>query len=240
MSKTETDVNGVESLQQFKDSFAYGTRTDLLFKFLKDLSPDEAAQFFQELLVRLGASSDDGDLGRVIEHVVEWQARAYTPRPDAAHAGPWVYQSGPFAPLTRPVSESCVALLTSSGHFVDGDDPRPFGVAGMTQDEATRSIGEFVRSKPQLSIIPSHTPIERLRVRHGGYDIRGASADANVAFPLERMRECAREGLIGTLAPEAYSFVGAAAQTPIIKESGPEWTERLKERGVEAAVLVPV
>ena len=110
----------------------------------------------------------------------------------------------------------------------------------MTQDEATRRIGEFIRSKPQLSVIPSETPIEHLRVRHGGYDIRGASADANVAFPLERMRECEREGLIGTLAPDAYSFVGAAAQTLIIKESGPEWTERLKQRGVEAAVLVPV
>ena len=37
-----------ESFQGFKDSFAYGSRTDLNFKFLKALSSDEAAEFFAD------------------------------------------------------------------------------------------------------------------------------------------------------------------------------------------------
>lgn len=229
-----------ETLDQFKNSFAYGSRNDLLFKFIKDLSAEEAGEFLQGLLTRVGESADDGDVGRLLDHVYAWQVRAYAPREDAAHGGRWAYEDAPFARLARPVAESRVALLTSSGHFVAGDDPEPFGVKDMSQHEATVRILDFLRSTPQLSVIPSDTPQERLRVRHPGYDIRGAVADPNVSFPLERMREAAREGLIGELAPEAYSFVGAAAQTRIIGESGPEWAARLKQRGVDAAVLVPV
>lgn len=107
--------------------------------------------------------------------------------------------------MLKPVSLARVALLSSSCHFVAGDDPRPLGVADMTQEEATRRIGEFLNSTPRLSVIPSHTPTERLRVRHGEYDIRGALADPNVAFPLERMRQMASAGLIGELAADAYS-----------------------------------
>lgn len=229
-----------ETLEQFKQSFAYGSRTDLLFKFIKDLSSEEAADFLQGLLSRMGEAADDADVAPLIDHVYAWQVRAYAPRDGTAHGGAWVYESGPFTPLAKPVSDTRVALVTSSGHFVAGEDPEPFGVKDMTQEESIPRVVDFLRSKPQLSVIPADTPVERLRVRHPGYDIRGALADPNVAFPLERMREFAREGVIGELAAEAYSFVGAAAQDRVTGESGPEWAALLKERGVEAAVLVPV
>jgi D-proline reductase (dithiol) PrdB len=229
-----------ESFEEFKNSFSYGSRTDLLLKFVKNLPTEDAAQFVQELFQKIGESADDGDLGRIVDHVYEWQIRAYAPRKEASRHHVWVYESGPFVRLAKPLSRARVALLTSSGHFVAGDDPQPLGVSDMTQKEATRRIEEFLKSKPQLSVIPAETANDRLRVRHGGYDIRGAIADPNVTFPLERMRELARAGSIGELAPDAYSFVGAAAQGRIVNESGPEWAALLTERGVDAAVLVPV
>lgn len=229
-----------ETLELFKNSFAYGTRTDLLFKFLKDLSSEEAAEFLQGLLTKVGESAGDGDVARLLDHVYAWQVRAYAPREDGVHGGTWAYEDAPFAPLARPLSDARVALFTSSGHFVAGDDPEPFGVKNMSQEASIARIVDFIRSKPQLSLIPSDTPDERLRVRHPGYDIRGALADPNVAFPLERMRELARERVIGELAAEAYSFMGATAQSRIVRESGPEWAARLRQRGVDAAVLVPV
>lgn len=229
-----------ESFAQFKNSFSYGARTDLLFKFIKNLPTEESASFIQSLFQKIGESADDGDIGRIIDHVYEWQVGGYAPKEQSARGPAWTYDTGPFAPLSKPVSRARVALLTSSGHFLAGDDPQPFGVANMSQDEATRRIDEFVKAKPTLSVIPATTPNDRLRVRHGGYDIRGALADPNVSFPLERLRDLASAGALGELASEAYSFVGAAAQARIINESAPEWAALMQERGVEAAVLVPV
>ena len=223
-----------ESFQEFIKSFSYGSRTDLNFKFLAGLADDDAAKFFQDLLWKLGDSFDDGQYSRLVEHVYHWQAQAYS------GAGRTAYDDGPFAPLRKPVSESRMALLTSTGHFVEGDDPEPFGVKQMTQDEATERIMEFIRSEPELSFIPVDTPRENLRVRHGGYDVRAAQADPNVAFPIERLQELSKEGLIGQLAPTAYSFIGACAQSRLLKRAGPQWVKILQEQEIDTALLVPV
>ena len=225
-----------ETFAEFRGSFSYGTRTDLSFKFLKALSDEEGAEFLRSLLEKLGETIDDGDAQRLVRHAFEWQARGYTPAPGAART--WVYEDGPFAHPVRPVAGSRVALLTSGGHFVD--DPEPFGVAGMSQEEAIDRIQEFLRVAPELSEIPADTLDDDLQVRHGGYDIRGALADPGVDFPLALLRQLESEGVIGELADPAYSFVGASAQRRLINESGPEWARMLEERGVEAVLLVPV
>ncbi|MBI4640276.1 MAG: hypothetical protein HY731_06250 [Candidatus Tectomicrobia bacterium] len=227
-----------ETFEQFKNSFSYGSRNDLLFKFLKQLQTDDASEFFRGLLEKLGKSFDDGNFDRIVQHAYEWQVRGYTPAPD--QKGQWVYTEGPLTPLKKPVSESRLALLTSTGHFVDGNDPEPFGVKNMTQEEAVRRIGDFLKSAPQLVSIPIDTSLDKLRVRHGGYDIRGVQADSNVAFPLSRLRELEAEGVIGKLAPNAYSFLGAVAQLRLLKESAPQWAALLKEQQVDAVLMVPV
>ncbi len=229
-----SDDSQRESFEEFRSSLAYGSRTDLNFKFLAGLSDEDAASFLQELLWKLGDVFDDGQLGRLVQHVYEWQVRAY------AGEGEWAYADGPFTPLRKPLSESRLVLLTSSGHFVEGDDPEPFGVKDMTQEEAAGRILEFIRSKPRLSSIVVGTPKEKLRVRHPGYDIRGAQADPNVVFPHEILLELEREGHIGELSREAYSFVGACSQKRLLKESGSEWVGMLQEQQIDAALLVPV
>lgn len=222
-----------DSFAAFKNSFYYGSRSDMNFKFLKDLSDQDAGRFFQELLWKMGDSLDDGRVDRLAEHVYAWQVRGY------AGEGRFVYADGPFAPLRKPVAASRLALVTSSGHFVAGQDPKPFGVEDMTQQEAEARIFDFLKTEPQLSSIPSDTSRQQLRVRHGGYDIRGAQADPNVVFPLERLAELQQEGMIGELAPDAYSFVGACAQTRLLNHSGPQWVKVLQEQEVDIALLVP-
>lgn len=225
-----------ETFEEFKDSFSYGSRTDLAFKFLKKLPADEAGRFFAELLGRLGSTTDDGDAQRLVDLACEWQVRGYTPGPGEPRA--WTYDDGPFAPMAVPLEGARIALLTSSGHFVD--DPEPFGVSGMTQDEAIARIGDFLRAAPALSEIPATTEPADLRVRHGGYDIRGAQADPDVAFPLARLRELAGDGVIGEVADPAFSFVGAASQKRLLRDAIPAWIDRLRQAGADAALLVPV
>lgn len=228
------DASLPESFEAFRKSFFYGSRTDLNFKFLKSLTDAEAAEFFQGLLSKLGDTIDDGDPRRIIEHVVEWQARGYQ-RVDGH-----TYGDGPFAPLERRLAESRLTLMTSSGHFVKGQDPEPFGVREMTQAEAAARIDDFLKAAPSLSAIPFTTPPEELRVRHGGYDIRGAQRDPNVVLPLDPLVALRKEGIIGELTPDAYSFVGVTAQTRLLKETGPEWVDMFVRQQIDAALLVPV
>jgi hypothetical protein len=84
--------------------------------------------------------------------------------------------------------------LSSSGHFVEGDDPKPFGMENMSQKEAEDRIIDFLKEEPLLSEIPIQTPENKLRVRHGGYDIHGAKTDPNVNFPITRLRELEDDG----------------------------------------------
>ncbi len=223
-----------DTFEAFKNSFSYGSRADMNFKFLKGLSEADAAQFLQDLLWKLADSLDDGNLDRLADHIVTGQQQAYD-RP-----GSYAYGDTPFTPLSKPLSAVRIGLLTSSGHFVAGDDPQPFGIEDMTQDEAIRRIDDFLKSAPQLSHIPVDTPPENLRVRHGGYDVRAAQADPNVNLPYVLLQELANAGVFAEFAPTVYSFVGATSQLRLQKHEGPAWVELCQAQGVDAMVLVPV
>ena len=229
-----------ETLEQLRMSFWYGTRSNLNFKFLKDLDDDEFADFVEEVVDGVGDRLDGGDTTALIDTVYRWQIRAY-----AGHLGdpadfPHRHDTTPMAQLAKPLAESRLALVTSSGHFVEGDDPEPFGVEHMTQAEAESRIADFLREAPELSSIPFDASPTSLRVRHGGYPIEGVVQDHQVALPLGHLRDLEAAGEVGSLLPNAYSFVGAASQLRLQKEVAPRWAERLRDEGAEAVLLVPV
>ncbi len=227
-----------ETLEEFKNSFSYGSRSDLLHKFLRLLTPDQAADFFEALLRDVGDSLDDGSFERVVETVYEWQVRGYAPDPDAPPR--FDYTDGPFTPLRKPLSESRVALLSSGGHFVRGNDPEPLGYPGMTQADAEEHINDYMKVAPVLSEIPVNTRVENLVLRHGGYDVRGAALDHNVVLPIEAMKTAEAEGRIGEFHPTAYSFVGSTSQLRLRDSVAGEWAASFRDEGIEAFVMVPV
>ncbi|MBI4310790.1 MAG: hypothetical protein HY681_03320 [Chloroflexi bacterium] len=225
-----------ETLEAFRQSLNYGSRTDLLFKVLggRNLSDAEAAEFFRGLLEKVGDAFDTGDYEEVYRHCFEWQVYGYTPKEGAQPQ--FRYDTAPWTPLTKPLSQSKLALISTGGVYVEGDDP--LGPNGPTQEEAIPRINEFLRGDPALASIPRDTPPHLLRVRHPGYDIRGALRDHNVVFPIDRLKELETEGVIGHLADDAYSFIGATSQLRLLKEYAPQWAERLKEKEVDAVLLV--
>jgi hypothetical protein len=225
-----------ESFEDFRKSFSYGSRSDLSFKFLKNLSDEQAARFLQQLLETLGDSYDSGELDPLIQLAYEAQVEGYAPGDSPTR---WAYEDRPFTPLTKPLASCRVGLLTSSGHFKAGDDPEPLGVADMSQREAEDRIGEFLREAPRLSAIPADIDTSDLQVRHGGYDVRSVRKDHNVAFPRDHLAAAARAGRIGELAPTLYSFTGAAAQGRV-KRLAPRWAQQLQDDAVDVVLLVPV
>lgn len=226
-----------ETFKEYVDSFSYGSRTDLLFKFLKNLPEEAAEQFLQSVLRELGNMSDTGDPAPLFDLIYQAQLAAYSPPDEDPH---WKYDDAPFAPLTKPLSKMRVGLLTSSGHHIDGVPNAPPELAGYSQEEASKHTAEFGRAKPFLSEVPIDLPPEQLAVLQPGYDVRAARIDRNTVLPIDRMKELAAEGVIGEFAPTAYSFIGLTSQIRLSKEDAPQWAERAKAEGWEAAVLVPV
>jgi len=237
---SESSDEPAETIEELRKSFFYGSRSNLNFKFLKDLSDEEFGSFLAELLDAVSEATDTGDARAVVDAAYRWQIEAYRGHLGDPSAFPHRHENTPWAPLAKPLSDSRVALLTSSGHFADGDDPKPLGVDNMTQEEAEARVQEMVKEPPTLSAIPSDLPFDQLRVRHGGYPIASAVEDPQVVLPLRIMEALERDGVIGEFADTAYSFVGAAAQGPIKKRIGPEWAEMLRDRAVDAVLLVPI
>ncbi len=235
---SERDDTEGETLAQFKNSFFYGSRSNLNVKFLADLSDEDAGRFVAEMLEAVSRLLDDEDSSHLVARFVAWQRDAYQSHLEGKAR--FTYDEGPFAALSKPLSESRVALLTSSGHFVSGDDPEPFGVKAMTQEEAEGRISEFLKTEPSLSVIPFDTPGDALEVRHGGYPIDAVRADHQVALPLGHLVALAAAGVIGEASPRAYSFVGATSQLRLREKVAPEWAERLRADEVDAVLLIPV
>jgi len=224
-----------ETFGDFKDSFSYGSRSDLSFKFLKGLSHQEASEFLSVLLEEVGSLFDDGSTDALVDLVYEWQVRAY--RPTTAAKRPYVYEDRPFHELTKSLGEMSVGLVTSSGHYMSDD--RPAANAGLTQGEAFARIGEFLRRAPELSEIPVDAPIEDVEVLHPGYDIRSVVKDRGVALPIDLLDEARATGRIRRLVSPVYSFVGACSQGRLRNELD-EWVARWKAAGIDALFLVPV
>ncbi len=224
----------METFESFKKSFFYGSRSDMSFKFLAHLADEQAGEFFQDLLTKLVDAYDSGDTAPVYEHIRQGQILSYAQEARA------VFDDGPFTPLSEPLSAARLMLLTSSGHFVQGDDPKPLGQENLTQKQAEKQIKSFLKEPPTLSAIPVDTPEKKLVVRHGGYDVRGAKLDPGVVLPLQQLTKLTADGVVAELADPAFSFVGACSQIHLQKTTGPDWIHRFQDMGVDAALLVPV
>jgi D-proline reductase (dithiol) PrdB len=134
-----------------------------------------------------------------------------------------VNESAPYARLTRPLAVCRLAIVTTAGLHRRGD--RPFGPG----EQGYRIIpGDL----PANEIIQSHTGL--------GFDRVAIMRDVNVSFPIDRLREVVARGELAGLAPNHYSFMGAQRDLARIQgETGPEVGRRLRDEGVDAALITP-
>lgn len=231
-------TEGSESFEQFRTSFSYGSRSDLNFKFLKAIPDEEAAEFLRVILDQLGNAYDTGDVSELIDSAIDAQIAGYSPRVDSEPPR-YEFDEGPFATLKPPLTDARVGLVTTTGHFVDGDDPAPLGFEGMSQQDAMDNISTLLREAPVLSRIPADTPKDRLRIRHGGFDITSAQIDPNVCFPIDTLPSLVDDALIGSTASTFYSFPGATSQGRL-RKAVDEWVATVTSEPVDAVLLVPV
>ena len=144
-------------------------------------------------------------------------------------AYPWrVIDPVPCAKLAKPISECRVALLSSAGFVVPGDEPFSASVKG----------GDF-----SYRVIPSGIDIQSLEEHHrsDSFSHQGLEADRNMGLPLDRLHELATDGSIGSVAPRHISVMGSiTAPGRYIRRTLPEVTDIFVEDQVDAALMVPV
>jgi D-proline reductase (dithiol) PrdB len=127
---------------------------------------------------------------------------------------PWV--AGP------PLAKRRIAIVSSAGLVVRGENP-------------------FRGRDPDYRAIPTDTKPSELLISHISinFDRTGFQEDWNVVFPLDRLKELAAEGVIGSVAATHYSFMGAT--DPVEMEPyARELAGRLQQDRVDAVILSPV
>ncbi|MGH7388030.1 MAG: glycine/sarcosine/betaine reductase selenoprotein B family protein [Candidatus Rokuibacteriota bacterium] len=134
-----------------------------------------------------------------------------------------VNETTPFAVPAKPLAACRLAIVTTAGLHRRRD--RPFGPG----DQSYRVIPS---GTPAAEILQSHTSL--------GFDRVPIMRDLNISFPADRLRELVARGELGGLAPNDYSFMGAQRElVRIERETGPEVGRRLREEGVDLALVTP-
>lgn len=134
----------------------------------------------------------------------------------------------PWTPLARPLAQCRVALVTTAGLVPPGQPDFDLELRG----------GDF-----SYRVIDRDADLARLRECHRSrsFDHTDVQADANVAFPLARLRELADRGVVGEVAARHLSFMGSiTAPGRLMRHSAPEAAELLARDGVDVALLVPI
>jgi len=133
----------------------------------------------------------------------------------------------PWVPVTKPLTECKVAVVTTAG--VHNIHHVPFDMVDREGD-------------PNFRVIDVTRSISDLMITHDYYDHSDADRDINIVFPIERLWELEKEGHIGEVAEKHFGFMGHILGRHIptlVNRTAPEVSRRLKEDRVDAVLLTP-
>jgi D-proline reductase (dithiol) PrdB len=134
----------------------------------------------------------------------------------------------PAAELTRPLDQCRLAIVSTAG-FVRPDQER-FDSSMRGGDPSWRPIAS---DTPVSSLVDTH--------RSETFDHRAMCQDPNLAFPIDRVRELAERGRIGSVNRKHLSFMGSiTAPGRLTRDTAPAAARALLEDEVDIALLVPV
>jgi hypothetical protein len=139
-------------------------------------------------------------------------------------------QEIPWTPLKKPLRESTVALVSSTGLALKTD--QPFDQEGERRNPWW--------GDPSFRILPRTATSQDVELYHLHIHPRLAEQDLNTILPLQRLLELENQGEVGRSAAYHYSFMGYILQPQtLLKESAPAMIEHTKRDGVDIVVLIP-
>jgi D-proline reductase (dithiol) PrdB len=136
----------------------------------------------------------------------------------------------PWTPLSRPLSECTVALLSSAGIALKTD--LPFDQEGERQNPWW--------GDPSYRVLPKSATSEDVRLYHMHIDPSYAEQDLDCLFPLQRLQEMEANRRIGRTSPRHYSIMGYILNPErLLSETVPALIRDLKADLADVVVLVP-
>ena len=124
--------------------------------------------------------------------------------------------------IPKPLIEAKVAIVTSASLHHEDDD-----------DFAPSDTGYRVLEKDRRDIVVGHwSP---------NFDASGVSADLNVVFPIDRLKELENQGVIGSVSDVHIAVAGNQFDLSGIRlDGGPSAAAVLNEHEVDVVLLTPV
>jgi D-proline reductase (dithiol) PrdB len=105
----------------------------------------------------------------------------------------------PYTPLRRDLKDCRIALVSTSGAYAEGMQP-------FTENDLT------------FRFIPTDTDTKKIHFVPGHFDTSKGAEDANVMFPLDRLRDLVSNGDLRTLA-EHHISMGLTTELRKLKET---------------------
>ncbi|MDP3691430.1 glycine/sarcosine/betaine reductase selenoprotein B family protein [Bradyrhizobium sp.] len=138
------------------------------------------------------------------------------------------FVEAPFQPLTKPLAQSRVALITTAA---------PFDPARGDQGPGAKYNG----GAKFYTVYDGDTSRDHdVRISHIAYDrVHSRADDSGSWFPLPQLRRLASERRIGEVAPRFFGAPTNRSHRVTIETDAPEILARCKADNVDAAVLVP-
>jgi D-proline reductase (dithiol) PrdB len=130
-----------------------------------------------------------------------------------------------LATLRKPLSECRVSVLTSGG----------------VSHCSMPAWNPDARNDFRLDPVEQAAVGTDFEVNDSYYDTADAQEDVNTVFPIDRLRELAAHGQIGSVAPRLWSgFMGRIyKRTHVTEVAAPAWAEELAADEVDLVLLVP-
>lgn len=137
----------------------------------------------------------------------------------------------PWTPLSKPLSECRLALVSSAAIALKSDIPF---------DLELERRNPWI-SDPSYRVLPRDATEDDVTIYHLHIDRRFAQQDLNCIFPLQHLASLEAVGEIGYVAPRHYTFMGYTCEAaPLIANSLPGILRSLQEDQVDAVLLIPV
>jgi D-proline reductase (dithiol) PrdB len=116
-----------------------------------------------------------------------------------------------------------IALITTAGLHFRCDETFEFADASYRPIPAEADAADLITSHSSAN-----------------FDRSGFAEDVNLVYPIDRFKELAADGRIGSLADVHYSFMGAGLDPQAYEASAAQVAGMLKQDRVDAVFLTPV
>lgn len=124
----------------------------------------------------------------------------------------------PFSPLTKPLSESTIGLVTTAATY-----PR-------------KALEPRIIDSGDATSLPGKLHADDL-----SWDKQATHLDdVNSFLPIETLHTLAAEGLIGAVAPRFHCAATEYSQRTTLEKDAPEIHRRLVEDGVDVVLMAPL